>query len=151
MREQTYWLNQHRPHETCMRSPINTLNVLLSKYLNLKAIKWSKAQSDGLVRMQGRVCAGTARQFVDSRCTIFVVHGEQMALPLTPLCVFLSPSWTTAWGGPYLVKLGGGEGKALKARLCGDAIRQTAVGPQAPPPQINSSSPILFNTTERCL
>lgn len=75
------------------------------------------------------------------RCTVFVVHREQMALPLTPPCVFLSPSWTTAWRDPYLVIVGGGKGKALKARLCGDAIRQTAVGPQSPP-HPNPPSPI---------
>lgn len=68
------------------------------------------------------------------RCTVSVVHGEQMALPLTSPCVFLSPSWTTAWGSPYLVKLGGGERNTLKARLCGDAIRQTAVGPRTASP-----------------
>lgn len=56
-----------------------------------------------------------------------------MALRLTFLCLFLSPSWTTAWGDPYLVIVGGGNGKALKARLCGDAIRQTAVGMRSPP------------------
>lgn len=67
------------------------------------------------------------------RCAVFVEHEEQMALPLTPSCVFLSPCWTTAWGGPYLVKLGGGAGNALKVRLCWDAIRQTAAGPQTPP------------------
>lgn len=67
-----------------------------------------------------------------SRCTVFFVHRKQMALPLTPPCVFLSPSWTTAWRDPYLDIVGGGEGKALKARLCGDAIRQTAVGLQSP-------------------
>lgn len=69
-----------------------------------------------------------------------------MALPLTPQCVFLSPSWTTARWDPYLVIVGGGKGKALKARLCGDAIRQTAVGPRylLPPLSSHPSCPIFL-------
>ncbi len=125
-----------------MSSEINIRDVLHSICSNIKPIEWSKLQSEQPVHMQDRMCVWTVGQFVD--VDVFVVLGEQMALPLTPPCVFLSPSWTTAWGGPYLVKLGGGEGKALKARLCGDAIRQTAVGPQTPP--LPPSLPLLSNT-----
>lgn len=74
-----------------------------------------------------------------------------------PLCAFfLSPSWTTAWRDPYLVIVGGGNGKALKARLCGDAIRQTAVGmrsPRTPEPScpIPFIALLLFNDHNKML
>ena len=117
-----------------MSGETNILDVLHGICPNIKPIEWSKLlPSEEPVHMQDRTVCWCG-------CTVFVVHGEQMALPLTSPCVFLSPSWTTAWGDPYLVKLGGGEGKTLKARLCGDAIRQTAVGLWAPPP-LNPSCP----------
>lgn len=100
-------LNQHRPYETCMSSPVNILNVFHSIGLYRKPSEWSTLQSEKAVHMQARVCVWTV-----CWCAVFVVHEEQMALPLTRSCVFLSPSWTTAWGGPLSGQTGrwGGEG-----------------------------------------
>lgn len=66
-----------------------------------------------------RSCADTEQgRCLDSgavcwcRLAVFVVHEEQMALLLTPMCIFLSPSWTAAQGGALSGQTGqyGGEG-----------------------------------------
>lgn len=90
--------------------------------------------------------AGCVYEVMRRRCTVLFLRREQKALPLTPQRVFLSPRWTTAWWDPYLVIVGGGKSKALKAHLCGDAIRQTAVGPRylPPLPVLSPSCPIFL-------
>lgn len=143
---------QNKGTETLIQSTLSSWNVYeqwnkhpgcISQYMpRYKAYRAIKATVWGASPNAGQDMCLASEAVCWCRCTVFVVHREQMALPLTPPCVFLSPSWTAAWGGPYLVKLGGGEGKALKARLCGDAIRQTAVRPQTPTPQpLSSNSP----------
>lgn len=90
IREQTYCLNQHCPHETCMSSQINILNVLLSKCLNIKPIKWSKVQSKQPVHMQDRVCVWTVRQFVDVDVQYLLYMGSRWHYRW-PLCVSSCP------------------------------------------------------------